>query len=66
MNGAGLRLRIRLDPVEIMEAAVEGEREATIDSRDIWRIKTAWQGLYASGTPSMVLPASDTTEEEPS
>ncbi len=55
VHGPGYRLEVAWPGLEIESAAFDDPR-AVVDSALLWRLRTAWQGIFASPFPNPVNP----------
>ena len=55
VTGDGIRLDVRWEPLEVTGGTMTGS-DTTLDTAVLWRMKTVWQSIFDSDTPTMVNP----------
>lgn len=50
------RLELRWDSLEVLEGCATNGAEVTLDTSDLWRMKTVWEFIFNSALPNWVNP----------
>jgi putative selenate reductase len=56
VRGDDVELRLTWEPLVVTRATI-GDPTRTVDTAVLWRMRTAWESIFCSGTPNMVSPA---------